>query len=160
MPSQVEFRKDASDWTVRDARDGDLPAIVAIYNETIAGRSVTADLDPVTVESRMDWFEAHRNTSLPIWVLSDANDGVLAWLSFDRFHARAAYAGTAMVALYVKAAHRRQGAGRHLLALAIRRAPALGLHTLLGYIFGHNQPSLTLFESRGFQRWAIFRAWR
>jgi phosphinothricin acetyltransferase len=40
------------------------------------------------------------------------------------------------------------------LNVAVTRAPALGLHTLLGYIFGHNAPSLRLFESHGFNRWA------
>jgi phosphinothricin acetyltransferase len=30
----------------------------------------------------------------------------------------------------------------------------MAIHTLLGYIFGHNEPSLRLFESEGFVRWA------
>ena len=38
--------------TLRDATEADLPAIVEIYNATIPGRMVTADLEPVTVESR------------------------------------------------------------------------------------------------------------
>src|SRR5437773_2631091 len=36
--------------TVRDATEADLPAIVAIYNAAIPGRTATADLEPVTVE--------------------------------------------------------------------------------------------------------------
>ena len=32
-------------------------------------------------------------------------------------------------------------------------APTLGVDTLLGFIFGHNQPSLALFRRFGFQRW-------
>ena len=59
-----------------------------------------------------------------------------------------------MIAIYVAESHRRLGLGRHLLERAIARAPALGIHTLLGYIFGHNEPSLRLFESHGFKRWA------
>jgi len=35
----------------------------------------------------------------------------------------------------------------------VRRAPGFGLHTLLGFIFGHNAPSLALFEARGFACW-------
>ena len=75
-------------------------------------------------------------------------------MSFDTFNARAAYDGTVMVAIYVAETHRRRGLGRRLLAEAIARAPALGLHTLLGYIFAHNAPSLALFEAHGFARWA------
>ncbi|CAN5380241.1 hypothetical protein BH11PSE11_BH11PSE11_26510 [soil metagenome] len=36
----------------RLARLEDLPAIVAIYNSTVASRQVTADTEPVSVESR------------------------------------------------------------------------------------------------------------
>ncbi len=138
----------------RPATAADLPAIVAIYNSTIAGRMVTADLEPVTVEARRPWFEAHRNPQRPIWVLTDSADTVVAWLSFDTFYPRAAYDGTAMIALYVAESHRRLGLGRQLLGAALAGAPALGLHTLLGYIFGHNTPSLKLFETHGFARWA------
>ena len=58
-----------------------------------------------------------------------------------------------MLAIYVAETHRRQGHGRRLLEAAISRGPDLGLHTLLGYIFGHNAPSLALFDSHGFSRW-------
>lgn len=141
-------------FTLHPAIEADLPAIVAIYNATIPSRLVTADLVPVTVESRQPWFAAHQVASRPLWVLRDEAGTIGAWLSFDTFFPRAAYDGTAMIAIYVSPAHRRQGLGRRLLLEAIERAPSLGLHTLLGYIFGHNEPSLRLFEAHGFQRWA------
>ena len=143
-----------ADLTLRPATKADLPAIVEIYNATIASRMVTADLEPVTVESRHAWLAAHQNPARPIWVLSEASGAVCAWLSFDTFYPRAAYDGTAMIAIYVAPSQRRRGLGRHLLEQAMARAPQLGLHTLLGYIFGHNEPSLRLFESHGFARWA------
>lgn len=138
---------------LRPATAADLPAIVAIYNSTIAGRMVTADLEPVTVEARRPWFDAHQSPTRPLFVLDDAG-AVVAWLSFDTFYPRAAYDGTAMIAIYVAEAQRGRGLGKRLLHEAMTRAPALGLHTLLGYIFGHNTPSLRLFESHGFARWA------
>jgi L-amino acid N-acyltransferase YncA len=141
-------------FILRDATEADLPAIVAIYNTTIPGRMVTADLEPVTVDSRRAWFAAHQQPSRPLWVLSDSTGTVRAWLSFDTFYPRAAYDGTAMIAIYVAPACRRAGHGRRLLQSALDRAPSLGLHTLLGYIFGHNEPSLRLFSAYGFQRWA------
>jgi phosphinothricin acetyltransferase len=139
--------------TIRDAGEVDLPAIVAIYNSIIPGRQVTADLVPVTVASRVPWLEAHDSARRPIWVV-ETNDRVVAWLSFDPFHPRAAYDSTAMIAVYVDEAFRRHGLGRTLLSRAIERAPQLGIHTLLGYIFAHNEPSLRFFEGFGFERWA------
>ena len=41
---------------LRDATEADLPAIVAIYNQSIPGGWSTADTEPVTVESRRVWF--------------------------------------------------------------------------------------------------------
>lgn len=142
-----------SAFVLRPATAADLPVIVAIYNATIPGRMVTADLEPVTVESRQAWFDAHQNPARPLWVLSDASGTIGAWLSFDTFYPRAAYDGTAMIAIYVATTHRRLGLGKRLLKEALTHAPALGLHTLLGYIFGHNEPSLRLFEAHGFIRW-------
>lgn len=138
---------------VRDARLDELPAIVAIYNSIIPGRMVTADLEPVTVEARRPWFDAHQSPSRPLWVAEDAGR-VVAWLSYDTFYPRSAYDGTAMIGLYVAEDRRGTGLGSLLLTRALDRAPALGLHTLLGYIFAHNEPSLRLFAKFGFARWA------
>ena len=138
---------------LRAAREADLPAIVAIYNSVIPDRMVTADLEPVTVESRLAWFHSHQSPTRPLWV-AEKSGTIVAWMSLDTFLARAAYDGTAMVAIYVASEHRHEGLGRWLLAECVARAPTLGLHTLLGYIFAHNAPSLALFESHGFARWA------
>ncbi len=139
---------------LRLAGELDLPAIVGIYNSIIPGRMVTADLEPVTVESRRAWLQAHDPAKRPIFVFEDPSGSIRAWLSFDTFYPRAAYDGTAMIAIYVDEKHRRTGLGRQLLTEAINRAPQLGLHTLLGYIFAHNEPSLKFFAAFGFERWA------
>jgi phosphinothricin acetyltransferase len=139
--------------TIRDAVEADLPAIVAIYNSIVPGRMVTADLEPVTVASRLPWLAAHDPAKRPVWV-TEENGEICAWLSFDTFFPRAAYDGTIMIALYVAEKHRRAGLGKRLLTRALAHAPKLGVHTVLGYIFAHNEPSLRLFESLGFERWA------
>jgi L-amino acid N-acyltransferase YncA len=137
---------------IRLATEADLPSIIAIYNAMIAGRRVTADLNPVSVASRRAWFEAHEPDRHPLWVWEEP-DGVAAWLSYQAFYGRPAYDATAEVSIYVASRHQRRGLGRVLLAEAITHAPKLGLRTLLGFIVGHNEPSLRLFESHGFARW-------
>jgi len=139
--------------TIRDAAEADLPAIVAIYNSIVPGRMVTADLEPVTVASRLPWLQAHDPAKRPIWVVEKRKGAVCAWLSFDTFYPRSAYDGTVMIALYVEEKHRRAGLGRLLLTRALAHAPKLGVHTVLGYIFAHNEPSLRLFAQFGFERW-------
>lgn len=141
--------------TVRDAAERDLPAIVEIYNATIPGRLVTADTEPVTVASRVPWFRAHNPQRRPLWVVLDGGR-VCAWLSFNSFYGRPAYNPTAEVSIYVAESHRRRGLGGALLERAIAHAPTCEIRTLLGFVFGHNEPSLRLFAQHGFERWGHF----
>lgn len=139
---------------VRDAVEADLPAIVAMYNATIPGGMVTADTTPVTVEGRRPWFRAHTPARRPIWVVEDEHGTVCAWFSFSDFHPRPAYHPTAEISVYVAETHRRRGLGDLLLRRAVDRAPALGLKSLVGLVWAHNEPSLQLLAKHGFERWA------
>lgn len=139
-------------WAYRLATIADLPAVVAIYNSTVASRMVTADTEPVSVESRQAWFDAHQRPDRPLWVVEHAGE-IVGWLSFSSFYGRPAYQGTAEVSIYLAESVRGQGLGRFLLCAAIDFAPGIGLHSLLGFVFGHNTPSIRLFEKMGFSTW-------
>jgi L-amino acid N-acyltransferase YncA len=140
-------------YSHRNATQADLAAIVAIYNSTVASREVTADTEPVSVASRQAWFDEHTPQRRPLWV-AERDGQVIGWLSYSNFYGRPAYAGTAELSIYIDPLARGQGLGRYFMTQAIERAAEYGLHTLLGFVFGHNVPSLKLFESFGFQRWA------
>ena len=136
----------------RVATREDLPQIVAIYNSTIPSRAVTADLEPVSVQSRVQWFEDHSPHFRPLWVV-ECEGQVAGWLSFSSFYGRPAYNRTAELSVYVHAGFRNRGIASYLLAQALDQAAGLGIDTLLGFIFGHNLSSLALFEKFGFERW-------
>src|SRR5947209_5012733 len=137
---------------IRDATAEDLAGIVEIYNETVPTRQATADLEPVSVQGRVPWFERHNPQRHPLWIVEVA--GALAgWLGFELFYGRPAYAETAEVSVYVAAAHRRRGVGDRLLERAIARGPQLGLSSLLALVFAHNEASVGLFAKHSFQSW-------
>jgi L-amino acid N-acyltransferase YncA len=145
-------------YSHRLARLEDLPSIVAIYNATVPSRMVTADLQPVSVESRLAWFDQHSPEIRPLWVVEDeaaseASSKVIGWLSYSNFYGRPAYSGTAELSIYISEAVRGKGLGRYLLTQALDFAPKIKVHTLLGFIFGHNAPSIALFKTFGFERW-------
>src|SRR5262249_34075085 len=119
----------------------------------IPGRLATADTEPVSVESRRQWFLEHAPARRPLWVM-DAPAGIRGWLSLQSFYGRPAYHATAEVSVYVAPEHQRSGVGGALLERVIQRSRALGLNTLVGYIFAPNPPSLQLFAVFGFARWA------
>lgn len=133
----------------------DLPQIVAIYNSTIAGRMVTADLEPVSVDSRLPWFHAHNAERRPLWVVREQG-AVIAWISLSDFYGRPAYNGTAEVSIYLAESCRGRGMGSRLLLQVLDIAPQYGVENLLGFVFGHNLPSLALFQRHGFAQWAHF----
>jgi len=139
---------------IRDAAEVDLPAIIQIYNSTVPTRMVTAELEPTTVEARLQWFREHSPEQYPFWV-AESDGRVIGWLDFKRFLPRCAYRGTAEISVYVDENFRGRSVGQRLLQHAITRAPSLGITALVGLIFGHNKPSLNLFERLGFERWAF-----
>lgn len=142
---------------IRDAEIADLPAIVDIYNSTIACRKITGDIQPVSVESRHDWFVAHAPQTYPIWV-AERDQQIAGWLSFQPFYGRPAYRQTSEISIYVSSQFRRQGIGQQLIKQAIARSPELGLSTLLGFVFAQNEPSLRLLERFGFCQWGFLPA--
>ena len=141
-----------TDLIIRDAVEADLPAIIAIYNAAIETRLATAQLEPISIEEGCGWLNDHSPDDYPFWV-AESDGCVIGWLDFKKFLPRCAYRGTAEISVYVDEKFRRRGVARRMLANAISRAPSLGLNALVGLIFGHNEPSLKLFEQLGFQRW-------
>ncbi len=140
---------------IRNAEFADLPRIVEIYNSSIPGRLATSDLEPVTVESRIEWFASHKADRYPLWVFE--KDGlILGWIGLRAFYGRPAYHATAETAVYVAPEAHGQGIAKLLLTQMQNRLSQFGIRTLLAFIFGHNEPSLRLFEGAGFVKWGEF----
>lgn len=135
------------------AQTEDLPKIVDTYNSTVASRLVTADLETVSVESKFAWFNAHSENKRPLWIVL-YHQQYAGWMSFNSFYGRPAYDGTVEVSIYLEESFRNKGLGKKCLEKAIHEAPNLNIHTLLGFIFGHNTASLNLFYQFGFEEWA------
>lgn len=139
----------------RNARIEDLPYIVSVYNSTVAGRMVTADTEPVSVDSRERWFKEHHENVRPLWIMMDENRKI-GWVSFQSFYGRPAYSATAEISIYLDERERGKGYGKQALQIAMNSCAQLEIKTLLGYIFAHNTPSIKLFESQGFEAWGHF----
>ena len=137
-----------------DASLENLDEIVAIYNSTVSSRMVTADLEPVSVESKISWFHEHKPRTRPLWIIKNVDEKIVGWVSFQNFYGRPAYDATAEISIYLHADHRGKGLGKRVLDYSIDECGGLGIKTLLGYIFAHNERSLQLFHKAGFTEWA------
>ncbi|PSB03292.1 N-acetyltransferase [Merismopedia glauca CCAP 1448/3] len=140
---------------IRIAQREDLPAIIEIYNSTIPSRIVTADLEPISWQSRLNWFEEHDSNTRPLLVL-ELEKRAIGWLSLQSFYGRPAYQATAEVSIYIANSYSRKGWGSYLLKHSLEMCPKWQVNTLLGFIFAHNYPSLNLFQKFQFQQWGYF----
>jgi L-amino acid N-acyltransferase YncA len=141
-------------YEIVHASEKDLPTIVDIYNTTIAGRMVTADLEPVTITDRIKWFHEHSEQHRPLWVMK-AEEEIIAWLSFSSFHSRSAYNATAEISIYILPKYRSQGIGSIFIQKALDACPSLNILNIVGLVFGHNEPSLALLRKFGFEQWGF-----
>ncbi|TYQ29590.1 N-acetyltransferase family protein [Pseudanabaena sp. UWO311] len=147
---------------IRVAVEADLSAIIQIYNAAIPSRLATADLEPISVESRRTWFRSHEDR-YPVWVItigdrniqSDQNEKIIGWLSLQMFYGRPAYHKTAEVSIYIDPMFQGKGIGKKLLSHAIAQCPKLNITKLVGFVFAHNAASRRLFERLGFTEWGF-----
>ncbi len=137
---------------VRDATEADLPALVDIYNQSIpAGRS-TADTRPLRVEDRRAWFAQFSPDKRPIWVAERAGR-IIGCIYITSFYGgRPAYDKTAEVSLYMANDAQGQGIGSDLMQRMIDACPRLGVTTLIGMHFDHNEATRRLNDRFGFQQ--------
>ena len=150
--------------SIRLAAIDDLPRIVEIYNQSIAGKQATADLQPVSVADRQAWFDAHTGNR-PLVVAQTRSetssqtslDEIVGWGSLSDLYARPAYHISTEISIYVAEEAKGQGVGKALVNYLIEVAPSCGVQQVVALIFAHNTPSLAMFEKLGFETWGKFK---
>lgn len=150
--------------SIRLAAIDDLPRIVEIYNQSVAGKQATADLQPVNVADRQAWFDAHTGNR-PLVVAqtrcetSSQNSlgEIVGWGSLSDLYARPAYHISTEISIYVADKAKGQGVGKALVNYLIEVAPSCGVQQVVALIFAHNTPSLAMFGKLGFETWGKFK---
>ncbi|MBN1978213.1 MAG: N-acetyltransferase [Anaerolineae bacterium] len=138
---------------IRIARQADLVQIVEIYNQAVALKSATADLDPVEPGDRVRWLEEHVPEKYPIYV-AEVDGKVVAWCSLSPYRrGRMALRYTAEISYYIHGEYRRMGIGSALVQHATSQCEKLGIKTLLALVLDVNVASTKLLEKLGFARW-------
>jgi phosphinothricin acetyltransferase len=140
---------------IRLATKDDLHQIVAIYNEAIIQKGLTADLDIQKVEDKISWFETHNPSQYPIFVATNEND-VLAWVSMSAYReGRKALARTTEVSLYVAKSSLGQGIGSALMKHIMAVAQSMNYANMIAILIESNQKSVGLFTKFKFERWGL-----
>ena len=141
---------------IRDAREADLAALLAIYNDAVLTTTAVYDYKPRSTEQQVAWFQAKREQNLPVLVAEEGNT-VVGFASYGPFRPWPAYLHSVENSLYVAPDRRGGGIGSLLLPALIQRAADRGLHTMIAGIDATNEASLRLHAKFGFERVAQFR---
>ncbi|RFU60439.1 GNAT family N-acetyltransferase [Peribacillus glennii] len=134
---------------IRDAVIDDLPAMLAIYNYAIRNLTATFDLEEQTLEQRKAWFEKY-GANYPL-IVAEIDGEVAGYSCISPYNAKAAYAGTVELSVYLSEKHQGRGTGTALVIEILRKARELGYHTVLSLITVGNGSSIKLHEKFGFQ---------
>jgi L-amino acid N-acyltransferase YncA len=135
---------------IRDARTGDLPATLAIYNHAVVHTTASYDYQPRSVERHEAWFAAKQESGLPVLV-AEREGQVAGYASYGPFRAWDGYRFTVEHSVYVDEAHRRRGIASALVRQLLERAQGQGLHLMVAGIDAGNAGSLELHRRLGFE---------
>jgi phosphinothricin acetyltransferase len=102
--------------------------------------------------AREAWWEQRNHDTRPVLV-TERGGRVVAWGAFTNFKDRAGYAPTAEISVYVEPSAVGSGLGSAMLDELISRAPACLIDRVIGICFEHNETSIRLARSRGFEEW-------
>ena len=134
---------------IRLATRQDLRAVDEIYNYYVLHSTCTYQEEPNAPGQREAWFDAH-GAEHPVTVI-ESEGKVVGWGSLSTFHARSAYRRTVENSVYVRLDLHRRGIGAALLDDLIRRATALGHHTIIAGIDAEQGPSISIHRKFGFE---------
>jgi L-amino acid N-acyltransferase YncA len=151
MPSPTD-----TSLAVREARVDDLAAIRAIYNEGIADRMATLDLEPKTDAEIAAWF-ADRSDGHYAVVVATRGDAVVGLASLNPYSHRCAYANVADLSIYVGRESRGGGAGTVLIGAVEDLARRNGFHKIVLFALTFNEAGQRLYRKAGYREVGIFR---
>jgi phosphinothricin acetyltransferase len=134
---------------IRLARVADAEAIQLIYNAEVTNGTNTFDLVPRSLADQRRWLEEHAGVH-PAIVAVDGGD-LVGFGSLSPYRDRPAYTTSVEDSVYVRDDCRGRGVGKLLLDELVRLARLHGFHTVIARVVGHNETSIGLHRSCGFE---------
>ncbi len=141
---------------IREATEADVPAIRDIYNYEVLHGVATFDIEPKSLEDRLQWFR-ETNQHPQVVIVAEVGGEVVGWGCLHRYHTRAAYRFSTEDSVYIHHEHRGRGIGKAILARLLEFARERGFHTVLAGVSEGNEVSIRLHTSFGFEVWGTQR---
>lgn len=138
--------------TLRDAQEGDLAAITAIYADAVLTGTATYEIEPPDQTEMVRRWAALAGAGFP-YLVAEAQGRILGFAYAGPFRARPAYRYLVEDTVYIAGDARRLGTGRALLARLIALSEAGGFRQMIAVIGdgSDDSASVRLHEALGFR---------
>lgn len=135
---------------IRVAEERDMEALLSIYNYEVLNGTATFDLEPKSMEARMEWFRAHNVDNHPL-LTAELDGRAVGYASLSEYREKEAYKATVELSVYVDHTCRRRGVAQALMEAILSEARRRDdIHTVISVITGGNEASIRLHEKFGF----------
>ncbi|AHG42926.1 N-acetyltransferase [Pseudomonas syringae CC1557] len=136
---------------IRDALPGDLPGILAIYNDAVLNTTAIWNEQPVDLANRQAWHASRQTQGYSILIAVESTGDVLGYASFGDWRPFEGFRHTVEHSVYVRADQRGKGLGPRLMTELIERARACDKHMMVAAIESGNAASIALHDRLGFK---------
>jgi L-amino acid N-acyltransferase YncA len=143
------MKSNPNSFSAGNAARGDLPEILAIYNEVIRNSTAVYSEEEFAPARGAAWFDSKMDRGFPILVARDAS-GITGFGTFGEFRAWPCYRHSVEHSVHVRPDRRGQGIGRALVTELLARACGLHKHVMIAGIDADNAVSIALHRSLGF----------
>ena len=141
---------------IRPAVRDDLPRLTEIYNYYVINTPITFDLEPVTVESRVRWFDEHSGTKRHRLFVAEDAGLIVGWAGTGPFRDRAAYDTSVETTVYCSHETTGRGIGAAMYRVLIDALKDEDIRRVLAGITLPNDASIALHRRFGFTDVGVF----
>lgn len=139
-----------TDLVIRSAEQGDLPALLDIYNHYVVNTPVTFDLEPRTLAQRQEWFDQFSVTGKYRCFVAARGATAVGYACSARFKEKEAYATSIETSIYLAPGEGGKGLGRRLYESLFAALKGEDIHRAFGGVTLPNPASVGVHTALGF----------
>ena len=145
-----------SDVTIRRVQQGDLPALLDIYNYYVINTLVTFDIEFYTVEQRQPWLQQFTATGRYRLLVAEEAGSIVGYAGTTRFRPKAAYETTVETTIYCTPQAIGKGIGTRLYTALFESLRGEDIHRFVAGYALPNPATAALHQRFGFKVVGIF----
>jgi phosphinothricin acetyltransferase len=140
-----------SGLSIRRVEQGDLPALLDIYNHYVLTTPITFDIEPRTLAQRQEWLDTFKPTGRYQCFVAVESGTAIGWACSGKYKDKAAYDTSVEMSVYLHPSAHGKGLGRRLYQTIIDALQGQDIHRLYGGITQPNAASVALHVAMGFR---------